>query len=38
MIRPRIVYPYHFGETNLTPLTTHFTAPDSVEVRLREMQ
>jgi L-ascorbate metabolism protein UlaG (beta-lactamase superfamily) len=38
MIHPRIVYPYHFGETNLTPLTTHFTAPDSVEIRLREMQ
>ena len=38
MFRPRIVYPYHFGETDLSPIVEHFNAYDSIEVRIRPLQ
>jgi len=37
-IHPTIVYPYHYGDTDLTPVTEHFKPYDSIEVRVRQMQ
>lgn len=38
MFMPRIVYPYHYGETDLTPVVDHFEQHPSVEVRVRQLQ
>lgn len=38
MIRPSILYPYHYGETDLTPLVEHFKDDKTTEVRIRQMQ
>ena len=37
MIKPKIVYPYHYGETDLTPLVEKF-AGSAVDVRVRQLQ
>lgn len=37
MLRPKIVYPYHYGETNLEPLVKRFDGTD-VEIRVRDLQ
>lgn len=37
MIKPKIVYPYHYGETDLTPVVEKFHG-SAVEVRVRELQ
>lgn len=38
MVHPKIVYPYHFGQTDLTPIVDAFKDNDSIEIRLRELQ
>lgn len=38
MINPKIVYPYHFGETNLDPIVEAFKDNDYIEVRIKELQ
>jgi L-ascorbate metabolism protein UlaG (beta-lactamase superfamily) len=37
MIRPRILYPYHFGETDLTELTALLKKEKDIEIRIRSM-
>jgi L-ascorbate metabolism protein UlaG (beta-lactamase superfamily) len=37
MIRPRILYPYHFGETDLTELTALLKEEKDIEIRIRSM-
>jgi Predicted Zn-dependent hydrolases of the beta-lactamase fold len=37
-ISPKILYPYHYGETDLTPLINHFKENDKIDVRIRQMQ
>jgi L-ascorbate metabolism protein UlaG (beta-lactamase superfamily) len=36
--RPRILYPYHFGQTDTSELSTLLEDVDGIEVRIREMQ
>ena len=36
-IHPKILYPYHYGQTDLTPIVNYFANSD-VQVRIREMQ
>lgn len=36
-IHPKVVYPYHYGETDLTPIVEHFKGSD-LDVRIRQMQ
>lgn len=38
MLMPKVVYPYHYGETDLTPIVKHFDGNKEVEVRIRQMQ
>lgn len=38
MIRPKIAYPYHYGDTDLTPIVKAFEGADDIEVRVRELQ
>ncbi len=38
MINPRILYPYHYGETNVKELQTRLKGESSIEVRIRQMQ
>ena len=38
MCRPRIVYPYHFGETDLTPITDRFANDSTIEIRIKPLQ
>jgi L-ascorbate metabolism protein UlaG (beta-lactamase superfamily) len=38
MIRPKILYPYHFGETDTTRLTALLRDEPGIEVRIRRMQ
>ncbi|MCM1293745.1 MAG: MBL fold metallo-hydrolase [Bacteroides sp.] len=38
MIRPKIVYPYHYGDTDLSPISEAFKTDKSIEVRIRELQ
>jgi len=38
MIRPTVVYPYHYGDTDLTKIVEYFKQNDSVEVRIRQLQ
>jgi L-ascorbate metabolism protein UlaG (beta-lactamase superfamily) len=37
MIRPRILYPYHFGETDLGKLTALLADETNIEIRIRRM-
>lgn len=37
IMKPRIVYPYHFGETDLTPISDKFSN-GSIDIRIRELQ
>lgn len=37
MIKPHIVYPYHFGQTDLTPIVNAFAGSD-VDIRLRALE
>ena len=37
MIQPKIVYPYHFSETDLTAITDAFKDNKNISVRLRDM-
>lgn len=37
MIKPRILYPYHYGETDLTPLVDALKGSET-EVRVRQLQ
>lgn len=37
MIKPRIVYPYHFNQTNLTPLAEKYKN-SNIEIRIRELE
>lgn len=37
MINPKIVYPYHYGETDLSPIVDKF-AGTSTDVRVRQLQ
>lgn len=37
MIRPKIFYPYHYGETDLSPIVEKFKGSE-VDVRIRELQ
>jgi L-ascorbate metabolism protein UlaG (beta-lactamase superfamily) len=36
--RPRILYPYHFGETDTSELVRLLEAEESIEVRIRSME
>ncbi len=38
MIRPAIVYPYHYGDTDLTPIVEACASDPTVDVRLRPLQ
>lgn len=38
MISPKIVYPYHYGDTDLTPIVETFKTQNGIEVRVRQMQ
>lgn len=38
MMRPAIAYPYHYGDTDLTPVIEAFKDVDGIEVRVRQMQ
>ncbi len=38
MLSPGIVYPYHYGETLLTPVIEAFAAPGAPEIRIRPLQ
>lgn len=38
MVNPRIVYPYHFGDTDLTKIVEAFRGNDAIELRVRELQ
>lgn len=37
MIKPKVLYPYHYGQTDLTPLVNHFK-DSKVDVRVRQLQ
>lgn len=37
MIKPAVVYPYHYGDTDLTPIVDHFT-DSATTVCVRQMQ
>jgi L-ascorbate metabolism protein UlaG (beta-lactamase superfamily) len=36
--RPKILYPYHFGETDTSELVKLLEADESIEVRIRSME
>lgn len=38
MIKPKVVYPYHYGNTDLTPIVEHFKNNAEIEVRIRQLQ
>lgn len=44
MIQPRVLYPYHFGQTDLSPIVNHFapgksdTTSRPTEIRIRSLQ
>lgn len=37
-IQPKVVYPYHYGQTDLTPVVDAFKDNKNIEVRIRELQ
>lgn len=38
MIKPKIAYPYHYGDTDLTPIIDAFQDNKDIEIRIRELQ
>lgn len=38
MVRPKIAYPYHYGETDISPIIEAFSDNDSIDIRIRELQ
>lgn len=38
IIRPRILYPYHYGETDVTQLIGLLKDEKSIEVRIRNLK
>lgn len=38
LLQPKIAYPYHYGETDLTPISEAFKNNDKTEVRIRPLQ
>ena len=38
MVKPKILYPYHFGKTNTSILTDLLKNEENMEVRIRDMQ
>ena len=38
MFEPKIVYPYHYGQTDLSPIVNSFKDNAKIEVRIRQMQ
>lgn len=38
MIKPKIVYPYHYGQTDLTPIVEYFKDNADIDVRIRQLQ
>ena len=38
MFNPRVVYPYHYGDTDLAPVVDHFNDSALTEVRIRTLQ
>lgn len=38
MFRPKVVYPYHYGQTDLTPIVEHFKSNKKIDVRVRQLQ
>mgnify|MGYP004443770405 FL=1 len=38
MFSPKIVYPYHYGETDLKPIVEHFKGKKDIEVRIRRLE
>lgn len=38
MFKPSILYPYHYGETDLIPIVEHFKDNPEVEVRIKQLQ
>ena len=37
-IRPAILYPYHYGQTDTSELTALLADEDDIEVRIRQLQ
>jgi hypothetical protein len=37
-IKPKVVYPYHFGETDTSVLVNLLKAQPDIEVRIRKMK
>jgi L-ascorbate metabolism protein UlaG (beta-lactamase superfamily) len=37
IIKPRILYPYHFGETDVSKLVALLKSEKGIEVRIRKM-
>lgn len=38
MIHPKIVYPYHYGDTDLSPIVEAFRQNGAIDVRVKELQ
>ena len=38
MFSPKIVYPYHYGETNLASIVEHFKGKGATEIWIRQLQ
>lgn len=38
MVQPKIVYPYHYGDTDLTDIIESFKNNPEIEVRIRDLQ
>lgn len=38
MVNPKIVYPYHYGDTDLAPVVEAFSGTGNIEVRIRDLQ
>jgi hypothetical protein len=36
--RPKILYPYHFGDTDTTKIQSLLAGAEGIEVRIREMR
>ena len=38
MINPRILYPYHYGDTDVTQLKKRLASDKSIDVRIKQLQ
>ena len=38
MIHPRVLYPYHYGETDVTALKKLLSADTAIDLRIRPLQ